>query len=183
MVRWVDHTGNAADQDGCQKSSYCTHEIDKKMPNRSAVIGTKQSIVIVCTSQGTIPEPKKTGRGCLRAALTSRLTLKHGIMSPDYHSGIDEAKEEARKQHCLKTWPAYFDAVLRGDKNFEIRYNKDRGFQKGDQVVLREYDKDKGCIEKHHYTGRQIVADISYVTGFEQKEGYVVFGLKNIELL
>lgn len=39
-------------------------------------------------------------------------------------------------EHKLKTWPVYFDAIARGDKTFEVRRD-DRGFQKGDIVVLQ----------------------------------------------
>jgi hypothetical protein len=41
--------------------------------------------------------------------------------------------------HELKIWPQYFDAVMTGRKNFEVRKN-DRGFQAGDVVILREWD-------------------------------------------
>ena len=37
--------------------------------------------------------------------------------------------------HELKCLPVYFDAVKRGDKNFEVRRD-DRGFQKGDTIKL-----------------------------------------------
>lgn len=45
-------------------------------------------------------------------------------------------------EHKLKTWPAYFDAVKRGDKAFEVRRD-DRGFQKGDIVVLQRTREDR----------------------------------------
>lgn len=38
--------------------------------------------------------------------------------------------------HTLKTHPFAFDAIKRGEKNFEVRIN-DRGFQAGDIVVLQ----------------------------------------------
>lgn len=41
--------------------------------------------------------------------------------------------------HELKTWPAYFDAIQRGDKTFEVRLN-DRLFQKGDTVEFQRTD-------------------------------------------
>jgi len=74
-------------------------------------------------------------------------------------------------KHKLKTMPCYFDAVLAGEKQFEIRFNDDRGFQKGDEVTLMEYDSP--CM-----TGRECVVEITFVTNYQQKTGFVVFGFK-----
>lgn len=41
--------------------------------------------------------------------------------------------------HELKTWPQYFCRVADGSKTFEVRKN-DRGFQQGDEVLLREWN-------------------------------------------
>jgi len=75
--------------------------------------------------------------------------------------------------HKLKIEPSYFQAVLEGSKTFEIRKN-DRGFQKGDHVVLMEFDKNK----IGGYTKREIQVQIKYVTNFNQKDDYVVFGFE-----
>lgn len=45
------------------------------------------------------------------------------------------------QEHILKCWPIYFDAVARGEKTFEIRRD-DRGFQKGDVLVLQRTEED-----------------------------------------
>lgn len=74
-------------------------------------------------------------------------------------------------EHRLKIYPAFFEAVLSGRKNFEIR-NNDRNFKPGDTVTLCEYRPDKA-----DYTGRTTGAAIGYVTDFCQKPGYVVFSL------
>ena len=39
-------------------------------------------------------------------------------------------------EHVLKTWTTYFNAVVSGGKNFEVRKD-DRGFQKGDILCLQ----------------------------------------------
>lgn len=76
--------------------------------------------------------------------------------------------------HKLKTWPAYFKAVEEGRKNFEIRDNRDRGFQAGDTVTLEEYQLGPAT---GNYTGRHLNFRVGYVCDFEQKPGYVVFSL------
>lgn len=45
------------------------------------------------------------------------------------------------REHKLKTLPAYWDAIASGEKNFEVRRD-DRGFQKGDVLVLQKLDTD-----------------------------------------
>jgi hypothetical protein len=94
--------------------------------------------------------------------------------------------------HELKTWCAYFEKTWNGSKPFEIRY-EDRAFEKGDTVVLREFDRSWPCeCTKDHaedcakYSGREIEAVIGFITqstpgrgqqrGFSAN-GYVVFGL------
>ncbi|GAA4123315.1 hypothetical protein GCM10022215_29900 [Nocardioides fonticola] len=44
-------------------------------------------------------------------------------------------------EHILKVQPPYFDALADGSKTFEVRRN-DRGFQRGDTLVLWEYKPD-----------------------------------------
>lgn len=75
--------------------------------------------------------------------------------------------------HHLKINSEYFEAVLSGKKKFEIRYN-DRNFKIGDSIILREITKDR------KYTGRKINGTITYITDFEQKEGFVVFSFDTL---
>jgi len=77
--------------------------------------------------------------------------------------------------HKLKIEPPYFQAVVDGQKTFEIRFN-DRGYQAGDEVILREYDP-TGVIESHKFTGREEKYKIGYVTAYAQKDNWVVFSL------
>lgn len=82
----------------------------------------------------------------------------------------------AAVDHVLKCWPPYFQAIWDGSKLFEIRRN-DRNFKPGDTVILREWDPIKPKSQSK--SPRQISAQITYVTDFEQRPGFVVFGLAN----
>lgn len=62
-----------------------------------------------------------------------------------------------RKLHLLKTWPDYFDPVLRGRKTFDIRKN-DREFQEGDLLTLMEYDP-----SKNEYSGKFVTYRAGYI--------------------
>jgi len=53
-------------------------------------------------------------------------------------------------KHELKIWPQYYEAVANGSKTFELRKN-DREFQKGDEVVLKEYDPYKTWEKMHSW--------------------------------
>ncbi|WP_348922155.1 DUF3850 domain-containing protein [Enterococcus rotai] len=79
------------------------------------------------------------------------------------------------KWHIIKTLPVFFEASLEGIKPFEIRKN-DRGYEVGDFVRLREFDGGK-------LTGREIVGEITYLTDYEQKEDYIVFGYERVALV
>lgn len=89
--------------------------------------------------------------------------------------------------HNLKSLPEYFRAVLEGTKTFEIRKN-DRNFKEGDFVILQEWCERPETAyylrnfredePKFEYSGGIVVAQITYVTNFEQKPDYVVFGIK-----
>lgn len=72
--------------------------------------------------------------------------------------------------HELKILPEYFEAVVSGDKRFEIRKN-DRNYKKGDILRLNEY-------QEGQYTGDVHVAEITYITDYAQQDGYVVLGIK-----
>lgn len=81
--------------------------------------------------------------------------------------------------HELKLYVQYYDAAASGEKPFEIRCD-DRGYQKGDTITLKPfYPPGKGyCYCSHR---KPIHGTITYVTAFNQKEGWVVFGYKRNE--
>lgn len=66
------------------------------------------------------------------------------------------------KTHELKTWPAYFEAVLDGSKTFEVRKD-DRGFQVGDTLVLQEWKKKPFPSFEGDYTGRECKRTVTYI--------------------
>lgn len=83
--------------------------------------------------------------------------------------------------HELKIWPQYFCRVADGTKTFEIREN-DRGFQPGDTVVLKEWDKRQVRVSAHHededrdgYTGYKLKFKIGYLLPIDATR--VVFSL------
>lgn len=85
--------------------------------------------------------------------------------------------------HELKTWPEFFQAIVDGRKNFEVRRD-DRGFQAGDTVWLKEWDPSHGG----RYTGRDLKAVIGYVLHHPVGRdgatlgGHSVFSLLEIEV-
>ncbi|EOA7330802.1 RNA-binding protein [Enterococcus villorum] len=76
--------------------------------------------------------------------------------------------------HKLKINQEYFTPVLQGIKKFEIRLN-DRNYSIDDIVLLQEIES-----ESRRYTGRELEVRITYITDYEQKEGFVVFGFEKV---
>jgi len=79
--------------------------------------------------------------------------------------------------HKLKTWPEYFEAIITGRKNFDVRKN-DRNFQVGDRLDLLEWNPETG-----EYTGRFCNREITYILNcnrnpFIKVRGYVILSLK-----
>lgn len=75
-----------------------------------------------------------------------------------------------------KTWPEFFEKILSGEKNFEVRV-ADFDCEQGDILVLKEWDP----ITKQ-YTGREIEKEVSYLfntkdSGFYSKEDLEKYGL------
>jgi hypothetical protein len=77
--------------------------------------------------------------------------------------------------HDLQIWPIYFQAVADKMKRFEIRERRDRNFQVGDVLHLREWEPSTKT-----YTGRECRQLVTYLTDFEQKPGFVVMSLAEL---
>lgn len=82
--------------------------------------------------------------------------------------------------HYLKILVPFANAVIMGEKTFEIR-NNDRGFQKGDLIqfyaVVKDEDGDTKGVP--HPINEQTYV-ITYVLGGEKwgiRDGFVVFGI------
>lgn len=91
-------------------------------------------------------------------------------------------------EHKVKCGPAYFDAIASGAKPFDVRRD-DRGYQRGDILVLRRTREDRLTEVDYKLIGHEWVAkhelrrEITYVlTGgqFGIEPGYVVLGLREI---
>jgi len=84
------------------------------------------------------------------------------------------------KQHYLKIYPKYYDAVESGRKTFELRYN-DRDIKTGDELILEEYSALSG-----EYTGRKIRKVVTYILPIDHvinigELRWQIFGLGELE--
>lgn len=79
--------------------------------------------------------------------------------------------------HTLKVLESFADAILRGDKNFEVR-NNDRGFQRGDIIkFIVLYNSDRCEMIDHPLMKASF--EITYVlSGWGLEKDYVVLGIK-----
>jgi len=77
--------------------------------------------------------------------------------------------------HTLKTIQPYYDDVLKGVKNFELR-KMDRPFNEGDVIILQEFVD--GSL-----TGREQKLIIDYILSdcpqYGLMEGYGILGFKD----
>ncbi len=84
---------------------------------------------------------------------------------------ISETMQRPPVTHHLKIFPEFFKEVVAGRKTFEIRRQRPERFLPGDCVLLFETIPGEDPHRVHR-------AKITYVTDFEQKPGFVVFGIK-----
>lgn len=87
--------------------------------------------------------------------------------------------------HELKTDPMVFEALVNGDKTFEIRKN-DRGFEVGDVLELRETQYTGADIATGAplvYTGRSIAVVVDYILHgpvYGLAEGWVIMSVSGL---
>ena len=77
--------------------------------------------------------------------------------------------------HVIKAWPEFFEALVDGRKQFEIRFN-DRAYAVGHKLRIREFIPSPEGGGR--FTGREVGRVITYMTNHEQRRGYVVMGIK-----
>lgn len=65
-------------------------------------------------------------------------------------------------KYKVKSWPAYFDAIVGGEKKHDMRDMEERNLKVGDHLVLQEYDP-----FYNGYTGREQEVKITYITSRE----------------
>lgn len=80
--------------------------------------------------------------------------------------------------HHIKLSHHYADAVLCGQKNFEIRYN-DRGYQRGDKVVFTVVDDSKITIS--HPLSHETFIITYLVHGYGLEKDWCVFGIRPLK--
>ena len=85
------------------------------------------------------------------------------------------------RTHTLKTWPAFYQAIVDGSKPFEVRED-DRGYAVGDTLHLHEWEPGEfGC---GNLTGREAHCLVTYILPggrFGIAPNTVVMGIKLIK--
>ena len=81
--------------------------------------------------------------------------------------------------HYIKIEKSFADAVLCGDKTFEIRRN-DRGYQKGDCIQFIPMDG-LLCKDVFHPLKDKVYTITYVMNGYGLENGYVVFGIKELK--
>jgi hypothetical protein len=105
----------------------------------------------------------------VRPALWLRIDAYRSLR-PD---ATEEAMEETSVEHDIKIDSEYFGVVINGRKTFEIRKD-DRDYKVADVVRMREVNA-QGIL-----TGRSAIVQITYITDYAQREGYVVWAFELI---
>lgn len=78
-------------------------------------------------------------------------------------------------EHHIKIQQEFADAIISGEKTFEIRMN-DRGYQKGDLIRFQVVD---GYFPNTFHLLNDKVYEITYVlSGWGLREGYVGLAIK-----
>ncbi len=80
--------------------------------------------------------------------------------------------------HKLKLHKEYADAVLSGEKSFEIRFN-DRGYQKGDYIQFNVID---GIYEVNHKLNDKTFVITYVLHGWGLQENWCALAIKEVDM-
>lgn len=80
--------------------------------------------------------------------------------------------------HTLKLHKEYADAVLSGEKSFEIRFN-DRGYQKGDYIEFNVID---GIYEINHPLNDKTFVITYVLNGWGLQENWCALAIKEVDM-
>lgn len=82
------------------------------------------------------------------------------------------------KKHYLKTDPEYFQAVKKGKKKFEMRFN-DRNYQVGEILVLQEFDR----IVGNYTSSPDLIVLVTYALTVKPfvPDGYICMSINVIK--
>lgn len=86
--------------------------------------------------------------------------------------------QTTRREHELKVSLAYWHPLANGEKPFEVRRD-DRGFQRGDTLLLRCWNPTFNCHESAYEPVRKRISYILTGGQFGIEPGYVVMGLQD----
>lgn len=79
--------------------------------------------------------------------------------------------------HTLKLYKEYADAVLSGEKSFEIRFD-DRGYQKGDYIQFNVID---GIYEVNHKLNDKMFVITYVLHGWGLQENWCALAIKEVK--
>jgi Domain of unknown function (DUF3850) len=150
-------------------------------PSRQRQVLSSNSRQLTSTRRAGRETASSTGRNSDHRADARAVGSRKALAGRERGMGSQGMSNLDSVQHELKSWPEFFEPVLRRTKNFELRKN-DRGYKIGDVLLLREWDP-----KTKIYSGRECRRTVEYVLegigtgGIEPLKGlsigYCILGL------
>lgn len=127
-------------------------------------------------SHGELVQLEQAGKNAERCVCCGAVIPEGRQVCPDCEKMEQKAEARIRRtEHHIKIQQEFADAIISGEKTFEIRIN-DRGYQKGDLIRFQVVD---GYISNTFHPLNDKVFEITYVlSGWGLSEGYVAFAIK-----
>lgn len=194
FISLLNKKGTKAETAGKFESDEDSAESEKKALLRAFQKIDESNIVYIYSKEGYVGKTvameiayayskKKKVIASEKIAEYSAQTLVTEVIAPDeFVNFLKEQEFEQSAKIRKKCWPEFFDAVLSGKKNFDVRID-DFQCAEGDVLLLEEWNPETG-----EYTGRKIEKRISYVLKTKEQEfwkdadvaekGFVVIGFK-----